>query len=130
VRKRFACEAKPVSSVRPAALQLRLWLYRKARIADRSNGGAQVFTVTHTFHPLRGQTFEAIAVRNNWGGDRVSYLDAEGRLRTLAVEWTDIQGPDPVITVGAGRAFFRADTLRQLRKAIDEQMSRTDSRRC
>src|SRR6202035_5662448 len=69
--------------------------YRKARIADRGNGGAQVFTVTHTFHPLRGQTFDAIAVRNNWGGDRVSYLDAKGRLRTLPVEWTDIQGPDP-----------------------------------
>jgi hypothetical protein len=39
----------------------------------------------------------------------------------LPVEWTDIQGVDPVITVGAGRAFFRADMLRQLRKAIDEQ---------
>jgi hypothetical protein len=99
-------------------------LYRKARIADRGNDGAQVFTVTHTFHPLRGKTFEAIAVRNNWGGDRVSYLDTKGRLRTLPVEWTDIQGADPVITVGAGRAFFRADMLRQLRKAIDEQLPR------
>lgn len=46
----------------------------------------------------------------------------------MPVEWTDIQGPDPVITVGAGRAFFRADLLRQLRKAIDEQLSRKDSR--
>ena len=103
-------------------------LYRKARIADRGNGVAQVFTVTHPFHPLRGQTFDAIAVRNNWGGDRVSYLDARGRLRTLPVEWTDIQGPDPVITIGAGRAFFRADLLRQLRKAIDQQMSLNGAR--
>jgi hypothetical protein len=69
-------------------------------------------------------------LRNNWGGDRVSYLDAKGRLRTLPVEWTDIQGPDPVITVDAERAFFRADMLRQLRKAVDEQLSRKDSRRC
>jgi hypothetical protein len=38
--------------------------------------------------------------------------------------------PDPVITVGAERAFFRADMLRQLRKAVDEQVSRKDSRRC
>jgi hypothetical protein len=60
-------------------------------------------------------------VRNNWGGDRVSYLDAKGRLRTLPVEWTDIHAADPLITIGAGRAFFRADKLRQLRKAIDEQ---------
>ena len=77
--------------------------------------------MTHTFHPLRGQAFEAITVRNNWGADRVSYLDAKGRLRTLPVEWTDIQGPDPVIAVGAGRAFFRANLLRQLRNLIDGQ---------
>ena len=62
-------------------------------------------------------------IRNNWGGDRVSYLDTKGRLRTLLVEWTDINAPDPVITVGAGRAFFRADLLRQLRTLIDQQMA-------
>jgi Family of unknown function (DUF5372) len=70
---------------------------------------------------LKGQTFEVLAVRNNWGGDRVSYLDATGRLRTLPVEWTDVRMPDPVIPVGAGRAFFRADLLRQLRRLIDER---------
>ena len=66
-------------------------------------------------------------MRNNWGGDRVSYLDASGRLRTLPVEWTDAQMPDPVVTVGAGRAFFRADLLRQLRKLIDERVARRDT---
>ena len=58
----------------------------------------------------------------------MSYLDATGRLRTLPVEWTDVLGPDPVITIGAGRAFFRADLLRQLRKAIDQQMSLNGAR--
>jgi len=101
-------------------------LWRKARIADRANGGAQVFTVTHPFHPLRGQSFEALVIRNNWGGDRVSYLDTTGRLRTLLIEWTDIHAPDPVITVGAGRAFFRADLLRQLRRLIDKQITRSE----
>jgi Family of unknown function (DUF5372) len=66
-------------------------------------------------------------VRNNWGGDHVSYLDAKGRLRTLPIEWTDIQGPDPVITVGAGCAFFRADRLRRLRKLIDDQIARQET---
>jgi hypothetical protein len=56
----------------------------------------------------------------------VSYLDANGRLRTLLVEWTDIHAPDPAITVGAGRAFFRADLLRQLRSLIDQQMARSE----
>jgi hypothetical protein len=100
-----------------------LYLWRKARIADRDEGGIQVFTVTHPFHPLKGQTFEVLAVRNNWGGDRVSYLDATGRLRTLPVEWTDVRMPDPVVTVGDGRAWFRADLLRQLRRLIDEQVA-------
>ena len=72
---------------------------------------------------MKGQTFEVLAVRNNWGGDRVSYLDATGRLRTLPVEWTDVRMPDLAVTVGAGRAFFRADLLRQLRKLIDERVA-------
>jgi len=71
---------------------------------------------------LRGQTFEVLAVRNNWGGDRVSYLDATGRLRTFPIEWTNVRMPDPLVTVGAGRAFFRADLLRQLRRLIDGQV--------
>src|SRR5215470_11255144 len=83
-------------------MAVRFYLWRQARIADRDQGGLQVFTVTHPFHPLRGQTFEILAVRNNWGGNRVSYLDTKGRLRTVPVEWTDIYAPDPVITVGAG----------------------------
>ena len=79
---------------------------------------------------MKGQTFEILAVRNNWGGDRVSYLDAKGRLRTLPVEWTDARMPDPVVTVGAGRAFFRADRLRQLRRLIDEQMAARSGALC
>jgi len=112
----------------PPALPRFPW--QKPRIADRGNDGAEVFTVTHPFHPLRGQTFEILAVRNNWGGDRVSYLDTRGRLRTVPVEWTDIHAPDPVITVGAGRALFRADLLRQLRRLIDEQTAQRKPTSC
>ena len=41
----------------------------------------------------------------------------------MPVEWTDVRMPDPAVTVGAGRAFFRADLLRQLRKLIDERVA-------
>src|SRR5262249_15544465 len=41
----------------------------------------------------------------------------------VEIEWTDVRIPDPAVTVGAGRAFFRADLLRQLRKLIDERMA-------
>jgi hypothetical protein len=71
-----------------------------------------------------------LVVRNNWGGDRVSYLDTKGRLRTLPVEWTDVRAPDLVITISAGRAFFRVDLLRQLRRLIDEQAARQETAKC
>jgi hypothetical protein len=48
-------------------------------------------------------------------------MSPEGRLRTLPLEWTDIHQPDLLITIGADRAFFRADLLRQLRRLIEEQ---------
>jgi uncharacterized protein DUF5372 len=59
-------------------------------------------------------------VRNNWGGDRVSYTGPDGRLRTLPVEWTDVLEPDLVVTVSGGRALFRTDLLRELRRLVDE----------
>jgi Family of unknown function (DUF5372) len=112
----------------PCSTRITPW--RKASIADRGNDGAQVFTVTHPFHPLKGQKFEILVIRNNWGGDRVSYLGPGGRLRTLPLEWTDVHEPDLVVTIGAGRACFRADLLRQLRTLIDEQMAQRETATC
>lgn len=50
----------------------------------------------------------------------MSYAGSDGRLRTLPVEWTDVLEPDLVVTVGAGRALFRTDLLRGLRRLVDE----------
>ena len=58
----------------------------------------------------------------------MSYAGPEGRLRTLPVEWTDILEPDLVVTVGAGRALFRTDLLRELRKLVDERMRQREAR--
>jgi hypothetical protein len=66
-------------------------------------------------------------VRNNWGGDRVSYAGPDGRLRTLPVEWTDVLEADLVVTVGAGRALFRTDLLRELRKLVDERLRQKEA---
>ena len=63
-------------------------------------------------------------VRKNWDEDRVSYLGAEGRFRTLPIEWTDIRERELIVTLGAGRAVFRADRLRQLRAMINEIAAR------
>lgn len=69
-------------------------------------------------------------MRNNWGGDRVSYAGPEGRLRTLPLEWTDVLEPDLVVTVGAGRALFRTDRLRELRKFVDDCLRQREGSLC
>jgi Family of unknown function (DUF5372) len=69
-------------------------------------------------------------VRNNWGGERVSYAGPDGRLRTLSVEWTDVLGVELVVTVGAGRALFRTDLLRELRKLVDECLRQREAPSC
>ncbi|MDE2448613.1 MAG: transposase [Gammaproteobacteria bacterium] len=79
---------------------------------------------------MRGQPFDLLAVRNNWGGDRVSYAGPDGRLCTLPVEWTDVLEPDFVVTVGAGRAVFRTDRLRELRRLIGERSQRQEAGSC
>jgi len=48
----------------------------------------------------------------------------EGRLRTLPIEWTDVREGELIVTLGAGRAAFRADLLRQLRALINEAAAR------
>ena len=69
-------------------------------------------------------------MRNNWGGDRVSYAGPDRRLRTLPVEWTDVLEVDLVVTVGAGRALFRTDLLRELRRLVDERLRQREAPSC
>ncbi len=71
-------------------------------------------------------------MHSDWsgGGDRVSYAGPDGRLRTLPVEWTDVLEPDLVVTVGAGRAVFRTDRLRELCRFINERLQRQEVASC
>ncbi len=69
-------------------------------------------------------------MRNNWGGDRVWYAGPDRRLRTLPVEWTDVLEVDLVVTVGAGRALFRTDLLRELRRLVDERLRQREAPSC
>jgi hypothetical protein len=59
-----------------------------------------------------------IAVRNNWGEDRVYYCDYEGRLISVPASWTDVVPPDPVVTVSAGRSPFRLEDLLELTRLV------------
>ena len=77
--------------------------------------GDVVFTVTHPFHPLTGQTFTVIAQRLAWGEPRVFFQDpVTGHLRSLPTTWTSLAPPDPFVVLAAGRAMLRLTDLQTL----------------
>lgn len=72
----------------------------------------------HPFHPLRGQQFDLIEVRQCWGLERVYYHDEQGRLARMPAEWTTAVEPDPYVVVSAGRSLFRVGDLLRLVELI------------
>ncbi|MGO8700147.1 MAG: DUF5372 family protein, partial [Limisphaerales bacterium] len=48
----------------PRLFQVSVW--REARTAPDASQAKQFFTVTHPFHPWRGQRFELIDCRRRW----------------------------------------------------------------
>ncbi len=87
------------------------------KLSTTPNGvdGDVVFTVTHPFHPLAGQTFALIAQRLAWGEPRVFFHDSvTGRLRSLPTAWTNLAPPDPFVVLAAGRAMLRLTDLQAL----------------
>jgi hypothetical protein len=79
-----------------------------------------MFSVTHPFHPLQGQQFVLVQVRLNWGEERVYYLDAHERLRSIPLSWTNLAAPDPFVTLATGRAYFRPVDLLALTNLLRE----------
>ena len=77
-----------------------------------------MFTITHPFHPLSGQTLEVLVVRHLWGADRVCYVGSDGRSRSVPMEWTDLAGVDAFVAMAQGRAPFRLEDLVALRALV------------
>ncbi|MBF0421726.1 MAG: hypothetical protein HQL73_01905 [Magnetococcales bacterium] len=87
------------------------------------NDQKQTFTITLPFHPLHGQSFELVHLRQNWGEHRAYYQDGDGNLASIPVGWTDIYAPDPFVVMARGRALFRAFDLVELTRFIREMES-------
>jgi hypothetical protein len=78
-----------------------------------------VVRVIHPFHPWCGREFVFVAVRQTWAGDRVFFLDEDGRQHSLPVGWTDAAGLDVFVTVAAGRCPFRVADLLALARLVE-----------
>ncbi|MGW4126339.1 DUF5372 family protein [Nocardia sp. NPDC004711] len=75
--------------------------------------------MTHRFHPLFGREYEFVEHRLNWGEDRVSMRDEDGRLFSLPAGWTDVAAPDPFVVIAEGRCPFTTSGLLALAELID-----------
>lgn len=76
------------------------------------------FTVIHPFHPLRGRRFELIEYRNVWKKRRVQFLNDQGTVSSIPLEWTDAAGVDLFVHYSNGRSVFRAEDLVRLADLI------------
>lgn len=89
------------------------------RTAPHANQSKQCFTITHPFHPRRGQSFELIDCQRRWGQWRVYYLAEGGQLAYLPAAWTDVGPKDPFVEQAHGRAVARMEDLLALVKIAE-----------
>ena len=77
-------------------------------------------SITHPFHPLRGQVLDFVELRVQWGEERVFYRDRRGHIASLPARWTSAVPEDPTIAMGAGKSAFRAQDLLELATLLSE----------
>ena len=83
--------------------------------------------VTHPFHPLFDQDLEFVKRRRNWRADRVYVFDADGKLLSLPVEWTDVVAEDPFVVVAEGRSPFHTAGLLELAELVARMRAQRSS---
>ncbi|MDX2447233.1 MAG: DUF5372 family protein [Desulfobacterales bacterium] len=72
------------------------------------------FKVIHPFHPLSGKFFVTIDYHSSWKRRRLSFVDEQGAIQSIPLEWTDAEGVDPFVALSCGRSFFRVTELLRL----------------
>jgi hypothetical protein len=60
-----------------------------------------------------------VGYAHTWGEHRVFFrMAGEERVRSMPAGWTDVEGIDPAIALGSGRAHFRVDDLLALARLL------------
>lgn len=78
------------------------------------------FRVTHPFLPQRGEEYEVLERRLQWGINVVIYREEPGQPRRfIPVAWTDLAEPDPWGD-SSGRSPFRWPDLLRLAELVRE----------
>ena len=78
----------------------------------RDGSDQQRFRITHPFHPQRGEEYELVGFAHTWGEHRVFFRKpGDQRVYSVPAGWTDVEGPEPFVTLSAGRSLFRVEDL-------------------
>jgi len=56
--------------------------------------------------------------KNAWGEDRVYFYNEDQQLTVIPANWTNVVAIDPVVTIAAGQAPFRANDLLEIARMI------------
>jgi hypothetical protein len=83
----------------------------------------QTIRITHPFHPLAGREFDLVVRKHNWAEDRVFFFADDGQLTSVPAGFTDVDAPDPFVSVAAGRSRFTVEGLLCLADLIDGMRS-------
>jgi hypothetical protein len=68
----------------------------------------------HPFHPLCGEEFEELGIREGLPEDRVYFEHRDGRAASIPKHFTDLGPVDPVVVMGRGGCLFRVADLIEL----------------
>ena len=81
-------------------------------------------TITHPFHPLRGQRFEILKARRASGIDTLILRHPQLGSYTVVQEWTDWRTPDDSTCAGTSAGRLDAALLLQLVSWLNEANER------
>jgi Family of unknown function (DUF5372) len=68
---------------------------------------------------LFGCEFALLELRQNWGEDRVYFLNKEGLIQSILANCTDAGGVDPFVELAQGRSLFRYEDLLRLADLVE-----------
>jgi hypothetical protein len=84
-------------------------------------------TVTHPFHPLRGQRFRILKIRRVAGREVLSLQDQQKGVFPLAREWTDqappsfgAAGPEAALVLEPSCLVQLAELIKILKQGVDD----------
>jgi hypothetical protein len=62
-----------------------------------------------------------VGFTHTWGEHRVFFKQpGDEHVWSVPADWTDVEGPDPVVVMGAGRAHFQVADLLALARLLEE----------